>query len=156
MSQDWLFRIEEGTCDFRCAAVIIRNGKVLLQRDGNEYAMIGGHVQVGETGEQAVVREFEEELGVKIRCQRMIWVEESFWSWKGKQNHTLSFYYLAEPCAGDGLPADGQLLPQRDNPRVEIGWVSMDELHDLTLYPAFIKQEIGQFSPGIRHFVSRE
>ena len=32
----------------------------------------------------------------------------------------------------------------------------MDELHDLTVYPAYIKQETGQLSPGIRHFVSRE
>jgi len=156
MPQDWLFRTEEGTCDFRCAAVIIRNGKVLLQRDGNEYAMIGGHVQVGETGEQAVVREFEEELGVKIRCQRMIWVEESFWSWKGKQNHTLSFYYLAEPCDENSLPAEGQFIHQKDNPQIEIGWKEIDSLHELTVYPAFVKQEIQQLSPGIRHFVSRE
>lgn len=153
MSRDWLFRFEEGSCDFRCAGVIIRDGKVLLQRDYGEYALVGGHVQFGETGEKAVVREFEEELGVHIQCRRMLWTEECFWEWKGKLTHTLSFYYLAEFCEGSDFPDDGCFHPQRDNPRIEIGWVPVEELNSLIVYPAFLKQRIHDFKPG--HFITR-
>ena len=153
MSRDWLFRFEEGSCDFRCAGVIIRDGKVLLQRDYGEYALVGGHVQFGETGEKAVVREFEEELGVHIQCRRMLWTEECFWERKGKLTHTLSFYYLAEFCEGSDFTDDGCFHPQRDNPRIEIGWVPVEELNSLIVYPAFLKQRIHDLKPG--HFITR-
>lgn len=153
MAQDWLFKTEEGTCDFRCAGVIIRNGKVLLQRDRGEYALIGGHVQLGETGEEAVVREWKEELGVNIRCRRMLWTEECFWEWQGRMTHTLSFYYLADFCDGSDFPDDGQFRPQRDNPRIEIGWVPVEQLDGLTVYPEFLKRQIHELKPG--HFITR-
>jgi len=153
MAQDWLFKTEEGTCNFRCAGVIIHNGKVLLQRDYGEYALVGGQVQIGETGEEAVIREFEEELGAKIRCQRLLWTEECFWEWKGRSSHTLSFYYLAEFCEGGDFPDDGCFHPQKDNPRIEIGWVPVEQLDSLTVYPEFLKQQIHELKPG--HFITR-
>ena len=153
MAQDWLFKTEEGACNFRCAGVIIRNGKVLLQRDYGEYALVGGQVQIGETGEEAVIREFEEELGAKIRCQRLLWTEECFWEWNGKSSHTLSFYYLAEFCEGGDFPDDGCFHPQKDNPRIEIGWVPVEQLDSLTVYPEFLKQQIHELKPG--HFITR-
>ena len=153
MARDWLFQTEEGVCNFRCAAVIIRNNKALLQRDGDEYALIGGHVQMGETGAEAVEREFEEELGVRIRCGELLWTEECFWEWKGKRNHTLSFYYSADFCDGSSLEDDGCLHPQKDNPRVAVGWVPIEELGSLTVYPEFLKQRIHDLKPG--HMITR-
>ncbi|MBR5546710.1 MAG: NUDIX hydrolase [Clostridia bacterium] len=153
MARDWLFRSEEGTCNFRCAGVIIRNGKVLLQRDGTEYALVGGHVQLGETGEEAVVREFQEELGVDIECKRMLWTEECFWEWRGKLTHTLSFYYLAEFCKDSDFPDDGCYHPQKENPRIEIGWIPINELNGLTVYPEFLKDQIMECKSG--HFITR-
>lgn len=153
MARDWLFRSEEGTCNFRCAGVIIRNGKVLLQRDGTEYALVGGHVQLGETGEEAVVREFQEELGVDIECKRMLWTEECFWEWRGKLTHTLSFYYLAEFCKDSDFPDDGCYHTQKENPRIEIGWIPINELNGLTVYPEFLKDQIMECKSG--HFITR-
>ncbi len=153
MALDWLFKTEEGTCNFRCAGVIIRNGKVLLQRDYGEYALVGGHVHAGETGQEAVIREFEEELGVIVCCERMLWTEECFWEWKGTRSHTLSFYYLMDFCEGSDFPDDGQFKPQKDNPRIEIGWVPIEELEALTVYPEFLKERIHDLRPG--HFITR-
>lgn len=153
MARDWLFRFEEGTCNFRCAAVIIRDDKILLQRDQEEYALAGGQVQMGETGEEAVVREFIEEMGARVRCTRLLWTEECFWKWNGKLAHTINFYYLAEFCDGADFADDGQFHPQRDNSRVEIGWVPIDQLNKLTVYPEFLKQSIHDLKSG--HFITR-
>ena len=152
MPKDWIFKLEEGTCSFRCAALMIRNGKLLLQRDGGEYALIGGHVQLGETGEQAVVREWQEELGVHIQCKHMLWTEECFWEWKGRLTHTISFYYLAEFCEESDFPDDGCFHPQKDQPRIEIGWVPIEELDSITVYPEFLKKQIRDLKPG--HFIT--
>lgn len=153
MARDWLFHTEEGTCNFRCAGVILQNGKVFLQRDGEEYALPGGQVKIGETGSEAVERELCEEFGVKVRCARMLWTEECFWSWKGRLTHTLSFYYLTELCEDDVLPDDGSVVLQRDNPRIQAEWVPFEQLSGLTVYPAFLKEQIMDLKPG--HFITR-
>ena len=81
MTKDWLFRGEDYTCDLRAAGVLIQGGKILLQRDKNgvEYAVPGGHVQVGEETQNALKREFCEEMGVKIAIKRLLWTEECLW-----------------------------------------------------------------------------
>ena len=98
MEKDWLFESDEYICDLRVAAVLVKNNKILVQREknGNEYALPGGHVKIGETLEAGLIREIAEEIGVKITCKRLLWSEECFWEWNGKQAHNIAFYYLKE------------------------------------------------------------
>lgn len=156
MDQDWIFRTDDHLCDLRVAGVLIRNGKLLVQRDadGSEYALPGGHVRIGETTEAALLREFREETSAAIRCQRMLWSEECFWAWKGRKTHNISFYYLIDLCDGADIPDLGQFIPHHDNSRVVIGWLPIEQLQDAMIYPAFIKQEIHQLDTGIKHFVT--
>jgi len=56
-------------------ALLMREGRVLLGlRAGfkrlapNRWDMLGGHVEAGETPEQALRREIEEEAGVRVRA----------------------------------------------------------------------------------------
>jgi len=55
------------------AAIIINNGKVLIaQRADNQnlsgkWEFPGGKIETGETREECLVREIEEELGIKIK-----------------------------------------------------------------------------------------
>lgn len=46
--KDWLFTSDEYICDLRTAAVLVQDEKILVQRErnGNEYALPGGHVEV--------------------------------------------------------------------------------------------------------------
>lgn len=58
------------------AAIIQQNGKVLIcQRPANKncgllWEFPGGKIEAGETGEQCIVRECQEELGVILRVER--------------------------------------------------------------------------------------
>ena len=40
MNKDWIFVVDNSICDVRTVGVLIRDGKILVQRDlnGNEYA----------------------------------------------------------------------------------------------------------------------
>ena len=93
IDKDWLFSSSDYICDLRTVAVLVKDGKILVQRekDGNEYALPGGHVKIGETLEDGLIRETMEEMGVKIECKRMLWSEECFWEWNGKQAHNIEF-----------------------------------------------------------------
>ncbi|MFC4872369.1 NUDIX domain-containing protein [Negadavirga shengliensis] len=62
------------------AAVIFNEaGEVLLQKrkDVEKWCVISGHVEFGETVEQAVLREIEEETGKKASIIRLIGVYSS-------------------------------------------------------------------------------
>lgn len=89
MEKDWLFSTDEYICELRTVVVLVKENKILVQKDrnGNEYALPGGHVKIGETLENGLIREITEEIGVKIKCNRLLWSEECFWEWNKKQVH---------------------------------------------------------------------
>lgn len=67
LEKDWLFSSENYICDVRTVGVLIKDNKILVQRErnGNEYALPGGHIKIGETLENGLIREFKEETGAK-------------------------------------------------------------------------------------------
>ena len=65
--QDILFKTEEFVFSYRVAGILIRDGKILLQRPpGDDYSFIGGHVAAMETTRETLVREFKEEIHADI------------------------------------------------------------------------------------------
>lgn len=155
--KDWLFATEEYICDLRTVGLLIRDGKILVQRDryGNEYALPGGHVKIGETTESGLIREYKEETGADIVCRRLIWTEECFWQWKGKQAHNIAFYYLIELCVGSDIPDSGEFVSHKDNCNVVIGWMPVDELQHVAIYPTFLPDEIKRLDHPPKHFVTK-
>ena len=69
MDKDFLFTTDEYICGVRTAAVLVKDNKLLVQRDrnGNEYALPGGHIKIGESLEDGLIRETLEEMGVVIK-----------------------------------------------------------------------------------------
>ena len=61
---DLTLKTREGYFNYRVAGVIIKDDKILAQRNTktNEYYLPGGRVVFGETSEEALLREIEEEL----------------------------------------------------------------------------------------------
>ena len=157
MNKDWLFTTEKYTCDLRVAAVLIKDNKILVQKEknGKEYALPGGHVKIGETLEAALIRETMEEMGVQIECKKLLWSEECFWEWNGRQAHNISFYYLIEVCNRAEIPDNGEFISQKDNCNVVIGWIPLEQLQNVTIYPEFLKKEIYHLDGPMKHFVSR-
>lgn len=157
MDRDWLFTVDDNICDVRVAGVLIRNGKILVQRDrsGNEYALLGGHIKIGESLEDGLVREYKEETGADISCLRMLWSEECFWSWDGRKAHNFSFYYLIELSDGSDIEDSGEFTSHRDNSDVVFGWMPIEKLQDVMIYPEFLKKEVYHLDGPIQHFVSK-
>jgi 8-oxo-dGTP pyrophosphatase MutT (NUDIX family) len=157
MKKDWLFYDENNICNYRSAGVLLRNNKLFVQRekDGIEYALPGGHVKIGETSAESLIREYKEETGADIICSRVIWVEEVFWKWGNKNTHTIAFYHLISLKNEMDIPND-YFQSHKDNCNVLLEWIAVDELKNITIYPAFIKNRITNISDKIEHFISRE
>jgi 8-oxo-dGTP pyrophosphatase MutT (NUDIX family) len=61
------------------AAIFNENGEILLQKrkDVNQWCVISGHVEFGESVEEAILREIEEEINIKAEIIRFIGVYSS-------------------------------------------------------------------------------
>ena len=154
--KDWIFSGEEYVCDLRVAGVLVRDGLLLMQRDrgGNEYALPGGHVKIGEVMTDSLVREFMEETGAKIECRNLLWTEECFWEYRGKKVHNIAFYYRIELCSGSDIADRGEFVASRDNSDVLLGWTPIEKIGQMTIYPEFIKQRIHRLNQPTAHFVT--
>ncbi|MFT3822944.1 MAG: NUDIX domain-containing protein [Chitinophagaceae bacterium] len=61
------------------AAIFNEKGEILLQkrRDVNQWCIISGHVEYGETVAEAILREIEEEMNVQATIKRLIGIYSS-------------------------------------------------------------------------------
>ena len=93
-------KIDSYKLNIRAAGVIIHNGKILLHKGetANHYALLGGHVRIGENSQDTVKREIQEELGKEIEITGYISTIENFFELKGIKYHEIMFVYKAEFC----------------------------------------------------------
>lgn len=71
--------------NFSCACVVNDDGEILLQKrgdDGNhgKWGLPGGAVEIGESLEEAVLREVKEETGLEVEITRFIGAYSKYFS----------------------------------------------------------------------------
>ena len=161
MARDLLFKEDAFVFSYRVGGILIRSGKILLQRPkGDDYAIIGGHVAFPETTEQALRREFWEELHARIDVRDLAAVGEIFFPWKDRTCQQICLYYRVE-LRDASIPLDGAFhgWDELDGERLDLEycWVPLDELRGgLKVYPRALIPHILEGKPETAHFVSRE
>ena len=144
---------------YRSSGVLIQNGKILIQRGVNDtvYALPGGHVAFSETSAETIVREYKEETGADIKARRLIWVDESFWTWGDRDAHTVCFYHLLEIENANAMLLDGNFKSLKDNDsELLLYWIPLEDIKNTDIYPIFIKEKAANIADGIEHFIYRE
>jgi 8-oxo-dGTP diphosphatase len=80
----------------RAAGILVKDGQILLvrhEKNGKSYWLLpGGGVDFGETVEQALVREFQEEVGLSIGVGKLVLVHDSIPPNRHRQ--VLNLYFL--------------------------------------------------------------
>ncbi len=82
------------------AGVIRKNGRILITKrsrwivDGNKWCLPGGHVEKGETAQEAVKREIKEEIGFDVKRAKLLFVHEEFV--KRLNLHAIVFVFLLD------------------------------------------------------------
>lgn len=89
------------------ALAVVRDGDRLLVYEGHDpvkdetfYRPLGGGIEFGERGAEAVARELHEELGATARDVRFLGVLENVFTYAGEPGHEIALMYeveLAEP-----------------------------------------------------------
>ena len=109
------------------AAIIINNGKVFATqrgygefKDGWEFP--GGKIEIGETPEQALVREIQEELDTQINVKEKIDTVE----------YDYPNFHLSMDCFICNIIKGNLILKEHEAAK----WLSKDELYSVDWLPA--------------------
>ena len=118
--------------------VCVRDGKLLLCRakGGSSTYLPGGHIEFGETGRQALVREVKEELGVESSTGQFLGVVENSFLQHGKPHAEINLVYELKLGTGDWGMGNGELSPLNSQEDwIEFEWCDLNRLDEANLLP---------------------
>ena len=143
--------------NYRVCALFISDGKLLAMHDERSpyYYLPGGRVKLGETAEQAVLREVSEELEITAAIVRPLWLNQSFFTEDVDHlhYHELCVYFLMDISQTD-LLSKGDRFTLRERQHVhDFEWLPFERLAQEYFYPIFLKTAIFDLPD---HFTLRE
>jgi ADP-ribose pyrophosphatase YjhB (NUDIX family) len=156
------FKAGEIRFTYRVGGILIHHEHVLCQAASKEdfFFLPGGRAELGEAASVTLLREMQEELGVVMKIERLLYVVENFFTDPNDTWHELGLYFLMT------APADSYLYQSLETTiRVDEGdnelrfdWLPIAQLEAFPLYPHFFQkalQEIPEHTVHIEEHHSR-
>ncbi|MEO8514618.1 MAG: NUDIX domain-containing protein [Ignavibacteria bacterium] len=128
-------------------AVIISDDKLLVIKKEDEYGFFyiipGGGQEHGETIEQALLRECEEEVSLRVKMKRLLFIRDYIAVNHGIKEHAernvhhVELMFQADIVSG--MPAPGTVP---DIGQLSVDWISLSDIETLRLYPQSIRKHL--------------
>ncbi|WP_170243012.1 NUDIX domain-containing protein [Streptococcus suis] len=145
---DFRTRVDNQIFGVRATALIIKDGKIFLTKDAKgRYYTIGGAVEVNEAAADAAVREVKEELGIDSRVNQLAFVVENQFTHEGIDFHNIEFHFIVETIGE--IPEE--MIEGKLKQTCE--WIELDNLVNLDVVPAFLTQELPNWSGQVKHIM---
>lgn len=149
------FKTDLGRFNFRVAALIIKNNRLLIHtlKNSSFYLLPGGRVDVGEDSETSLLRELKEELKINASIDSLLWVSEGFFTHNAERFHELGYYYSVQCTTPNSILEKDSFEIEDEGNVFEFKWVPLDKLKDIEFYPLFIKDRILDLPKSIEKVV---
>ena len=137
--------IEDVKFGARVVGVLKKNNKILFQKRANDefWALPGGAIEVMERAKDVIVRELEEEIGLKdVIIKKPLWFVEYFFNFDNTNWHQYIIGYLL-----DGKN-DCEILDKEEFPGIEEGkniiykWIDIDDIKNSPIKPEYLKEKL--------------
>lgn len=128
--------------NIRVRLVIVKEGKVLLHytENGNFYFYTGGHLEFGETLEEASVREVKEETGANFTFKKILYIREFIMP--EDNEHSVEFFILGDIDKFEEL--EGYVDPEGATKGWKSwqNWIDIEKLDDINVKPKALSKMI--------------
>ena len=126
----------------RAACIIKHNNKILVHKNINEdhYALLGGRVGIGETSEETIKREVQEELGKEIDIIGYMSTIENFFEMKGSKYHEYIFIYKAEFKEEKDKLIEEPLQNMEGKNYLRYEWLDLNKINNYPVLPKVAKE----------------
>jgi 8-oxo-dGTP pyrophosphatase MutT (NUDIX family) len=125
----------------RVAGVLILGDAVLLENAvGTDlWNLPGGRLEEAETLRLAIRREFQEEMGLAIACEDLMFAHENFFPLGGDVMREYGFYFRVRALDVGVSP---KVSPTSREPRFRYDWLALDRLHEVHFEPVALIQHL--------------
>lgn len=116
-------------------ALVIKNRKILVcQTNGRGYYFLpGGHVEFGETMQEALRRELREEMEANVVRAQFIGGFENLFEQEGVKKHEVSFVFQVDIDLAEVVSKEEH---------ISFYWFTMDEFINENIVPPALKDAI--------------
>ena len=153
-------RIKNDNFDFkfRVSGIFIKDNKILLvdMDDSGFLCLLGGHVELGEKTENALIRELLEETKKKIKIKKYLGVMENYFVNKYSiKIHEICFYYLIDFV--EDIKLNNFIVFEDDNAKTKLEYHFID-IKDVDKYDVrqSILKEMVKNNLEFKHYVIEE
>ena len=157
-SKDCCFSTDNNWFRYRAGAIIIENDCILFASNdvSQYYYSIGGGVHLGETAQEAVIREVFEETGVHYEVDRLVFIHENFFYGDGLTSglkcHEIAFYFLMKSKGTQTLNSNSICSEGKEY----MNWIPICELKNHTAYPTFLAERLSNMPKHVEHIITNE
>ncbi len=156
------FKPAEIRFTYRVGGILIQDEHVLCQAAHREgfWFLPGGRAELGEPATVTLLREMQEELGVAMKIERLLYVVENFFTDASDSWHELGLYFLMSAPADSYLYQSLETFTHVDEvgSHLRFDWLPIARLEEFPLYPPFFQkalQEIPEHTVHIEEHRSR-
>lgn len=136
--EDIKIKDENGKFRLRVSGMIIKNNKLLVHETQKfkGYCLSGGHVEVGESTKQAILREMKEELKINVKITDLFCINENIYDTGETTSQEINYYYKLENL--DFLPDESFFVKEIDKgveKEHKFAWIDINDLCDKNFKP---------------------
>lgn len=146
------FNIDTEVFNYRVGAVIRKDGKILVQKDGKSdyYTFIGGRCKLGESSVEASLREVKEETGLDAKYVKTLGIIENFF----KSNYNHKNYHEILIINELEINKDIDEIKNIEGKDEIYKWLSVDELKNNKFLPEIVLDIIN--SDKLVHIINKD
>ena len=144
MGKDIRIMIGDIKFSSRAVGVIKKNNKILFQqRVGDDYwALPGGAIETLERSKDVVVRELEEEIGLKdVKVIRPLWFVEYFFKLEGVTWHQYIIGHLIDIFDEEIINKD-LIKGIEKNKNIIYKWIDIKDIKNSNIKPNYLKEKL--------------
>lgn len=144
---------------YRVNGIILKNKKILTIKMKNNisYCLPGGHIELGEDSNTAIIREMLEELNTNVTINKEIAIVENFYTDKNSLlTHEISFYFIVKPENFSKIPLENYTKCENDKGELKqhnFVWLDINSLKDFDFKPSFIKEKLMNNNFDFEHII---
>jgi len=156
IDMDIRIKANEGHYKCRVCGAVIKDDKLLvveINHDGFN-CLPGGHVQLGESSHDALLREIGEEVGITCTNTKLVALIENFFDKPDRKMHELCFCYVAE--TNDEMNMDDYEFIENDNGELkslQFRWIKLDDLPNVDFRPKVFGDKLAKRDFEFEHII---
>lgn len=142
---------------YRIGGILINHEHILCQAASKEdfFFLPGGRAEFGEAASVTLLREMQEELGVVMKIERLLYVVENFFTDPNDTWHELGLYFLMAAPTDSYLNRSLETIRRVDEvgKQLRFDWLPIAQLEAFPLYPHFFQKALQEVPDHTVHIV---